>query len=162
MKNLIQKFMALGLIISIFAACSPKNAGMSNAKVSKGTISGTWTVSDVRLEGFPSGYQVKTVFDMAPYQDFIGSTWTLYGGFGGQISLANGTTQEIYWSLYNDASIPTFQFKKIFPGEKAREVKEGYQLSIAEATKTSMILRSAVPLAGSGYGYVVYSFVPAQ
>jgi|SRR5690606_21810643 hypothetical protein len=164
MKKLskLRQVMAFGFAILIFAACSSqKNATVAN-KVSKGAVSGTWTVSDVRLEGFPSGYQVNNAFDLAPYQDFVGSTWTLYGGYGGSISLTNGTTQEIYWSLINNGVNPTFQFKKINAGEKAREVREGYQLEVAEATKTSLILRSPFPLTNGGTGYIVYSFVNAK
>lgn len=155
----LKQALALGFAILIFAACSSqRNQSVSN-KVSKGAISGTWTVTDVRLEGFPSGYAVKNAFDLAPYQSFEGSTWTLYGGFGGSIALTNGITQQIYWSIINDGMNPTFQFKKINAGEKARDVKEGYQLEVAEATKTSLVLRSPFPLTNGGMAYIVYSFV---
>jgi len=164
MKKLskLKQVMAFGFAILIFAACSSqRNAAVSN-KVSKGAISGTWTVNDVRLEGFPSGYAVKNAFDLAPYQDFVGSTWTLYGGYGGSIALTNGINQEIYWSIINDGMNPTFQFKKINAGDKAKDVREGYQLEVAEATKTSLILRSPFTLANGGTAYIVYSFVNAK
>lgn len=164
MKNLLNlsHLLAFAFAIVIFTACSSQRNAGSNNKVSKGAVSGTWTVTDVRLEGFPSGYEVRNAFDLAPYQNFVGSTWTLYGGFSGQIALSNGVTQEIYWSLINDGLNPTFQFKKINDGEKAREVREAYLLEIAEATKTSMILRSPFPLTNGGSGYIVYTFVNAK
>ncbi len=66
MKNLLKlkQVIAFSIGVLIFTACSSqRNAAVSN-KVSKGAISGTWTVSDVRLEGFPSGYAVKNAFDL--------------------------------------------------------------------------------------------------
>ena len=131
-------------------------------KVSAGTISNTWTVSDVSLEGFPSGYEIKNVFDMAPYQNFIGSTWTLYGGKSGNIMLSDGTSQEIYWSLINNGVSPIFQFKKIDTGEKAKDVKAGYQLEISQATKTNLTLRSPFTLINGHTAYIVYTLVEAK
>lgn len=149
-------------VLLIFASCSSqRNSEVSN-KVSKSAISGTWTVTDVRLEGFPSGYQVRTAFDLANYMDFVGSTWTLNGGFGGNIALKNGVNQEIYWSLINDGLNPTFQFKKLNAGEKARDVREAYLLEIVEANKNAMTLRSPFPLTSGGTGYIIYNFANAK
>ncbi|MBK0383396.1 hypothetical protein I5M32_10525 [Pedobacter sp. SD-b] len=133
---------------------------MSNNKVSKGTISGTWVVNNVSLEGFPDGYEVKNVFDIAPYQDFNGSTWKLYGGYSGMITLPNGVNQEIYWSLINDGITPIFQFKKIDAGEKAKNVSEGYQLQIASASKTNLVLKTPFKLLNGNMAYIVYNFSP--
>ncbi|MBC7654320.1 MAG: hypothetical protein H7098_07590 [Oligoflexus sp.] len=163
MKNLmkLKSILFLGVIALIITSCSSKKGGMMNSsKVSKGTISGTWVINNVSLEGFPQGYQVKNVFDMAPYQDFNGSTWKLYGGYGGMITLTNGTTQEIYWSLINDGINPIFQFKKIGADEKAKNVSEGYQLQIADATKTNLTLKTPFKLLNGNMAYVVYNFSP--
>jgi hypothetical protein len=163
MKNLLKlkNILFLGVFALIITSCSSKKGGMMNTtKVSKGNVSGTWVVNNVSLEGFPQGYQVKNVFDMAPYQDFNGSTWKLYGGYGGMITLTNGTTQEIYWSLVNDGINPIFQLNKINAGEKARNVSEGYQLQIANASKTNLTLKTPFKLLNGNMAYVVYNFTP--
>ncbi len=155
----LKHILSICLVALIFTSCSSSKNGMVTNKASKGTISGTWKVNDVSLEGFPSGYEIKNVFDIAPYQDFIGSTWTLNGGYSGKIALPDGTSQDIYWSLINDGVNPTFQFKKIDAGEKAKEVTTGYQLNISEATKTSLVLRSPFTLLNGNTAYIVYTFV---
>jgi len=162
MKSLLKlkSILFLAAVALILSSCSPKTGGMVSNKVSKGTISGTWVVNNVSLEGFPQGYQVKNVFDMAPYQDFNRSTWKLYGGYGGMITLANGTTQEIYWSLINDGINPIFQFKKIGANEKAKNVSEGYQLQIASSSKTNLTFKTPFKLLNGNMAYVVYNFTP--
>lgn len=162
MKAILKYSFVLGLVAIILGGCASKQNAVESLKVSKGAISGTWTVTNVDLEGFPSGYKVTNAFDMAPYQDFVGSTWKLYGGYSGMITLTNGNSQEIYWSLLKEGNTPTFQFKKIFSGDKAREVKEAYHLDIADATKNSLILRSPITLANGNTAYVVYTFANAK
>lgn len=154
MKKLI---LAIGVMTFIFASCSSQRGTSTNFKVSKSNISNTWTVTDVRLEGFPSDYQIKNAFGMAPYQDFIGSTWKLYGGNSGFITLSNGTTQNIYWSLVKDGVYPVFQFKKIDTGEKAREVTEGYRMNIDASTKNSLTLSSPFDLLNGNTARIVYT-----
>lgn len=146
-------FCALAFAIS---ACASKS-GVTNYKVSKSTVAGNWTVSDVRLEGFPSDYQVRDAFGMAPYNDFIGSTWKLYGGYSGYITLPNGTTQNIYWSLLNDGTNPVFQFKKVDAGEKARNVTEGYRMNIESASKNTLVLSSPFDLLNGHSAKIVYT-----
>ena len=52
---------------------------------------------------------------------------------------------------------PTFQFKKIYEGEKAKNIAEGYQLNVAQADNASMTLKS--PIANGGRtAYIVYTF----
>lgn len=157
MKKLILSTLSFCLVALILTSCALKNGTTTNYKVSKSKISGTWTVSDVSLEGFPSDYQVTNAFGMAPYTDFIGSTWKLYGGNSGYITLANGTTQNIYWSVVNDGFNPVFQFKKVDAGEKARNVIEGYKMNIDAASKSSLTLSSPFQLLNGNTARIVYT-----
>ena len=113
MKKSILYFCVMALI---FASCSSRKGAVTTTKVSKSTISNTWTVTDVRLEGFPAGYQIKDAFGMAPYQDFRGSTWKLYGGYSGYITLSNGQTQNIqHWlaACLSQPSPPSSSFPQL-------------------------------------------------
>ncbi len=154
MKKLV---LAIGVITFILASCSSQKGNTSNVKVSKSKISNTWTVTDVQLEGFPSDYQIKNAFGMAPYKDFIGSTWRLYGGNSGVISLSNGTTQNIYWSLVKDGINPVFQFKKVDAGEKARNVTEGYRMNIDASAKNVLTLSSPFEIRNGNTARIVYT-----
>ncbi|WP_154647997.1 hypothetical protein [Pedobacter arcticus] len=157
MKKLILSILSFCLVALLVTSCASKNGASTNLKVSKSTVTGTWTVSDVRLEGFPNGYRVENAFGMAPYKDFIGSTWKLYGGYSGYITLPNGTTQNIYWDLLKDGLTPVFQFKKVDAGEKAREVTEGYRMRIDAASKSSLVLSSPFDLANGTTANIVYT-----
>lgn len=157
MKKSILSTLSICLALFIFASCSSKTAGTSSYKVSKSTVSGTWTVTDVSLEGFPADYQVTNAFGMAPYKDFVGSTWKLYGGNSGYIALTNGTTQNIYWSVLNDGVTPIFQFKKVDAGEKAKNVVEGYRMSIDAASKSSLTISSPFQLLNGNTARIVYT-----
>ena len=157
MKKLILSTLSFCLVALILTSCASKNGTSNTVKASKSMVSGTWTVSDVSLEGFPNGYKVANAFGMAPYKDFIGSTWKLYGGYSGYITLPNGTTQNIYWSLMNDGITPVFQFKKVDAGEKAREVTEGYRMKIDAASKSSLVLSSPFDLANGTTARIVYT-----
>ncbi|MFC5282312.1 hypothetical protein [Pedobacter alpinus] len=157
MKKVILTTLSFCLMAIIISSCASKNAASTNYKVSKGTISNTWTVNNVSLEGFPAGYQIKNAFDMAPYQNFTGSIWKLYGGNSGIITLSNGTTQNIYWSLINNGTNPIFQFKKVDDGEKAREVTDGYQLNIDAASKDALTVSSPFTLPNGNTARIVYN-----
>ncbi len=157
MKKSILSILSLCLVAVIATSCASKKNVSNSVKVSKSMVSGTWTVSDVSLEGFPNGYKVANAFGMAPYKDFVGSTWKLYGGYSGYITLPNGTTQNIYWSLMKDGLTPVFQFKKVDGGEKAREVTEGYRMKIDAASKSSLVLSSPFDLADGTTAKIVYT-----
>ncbi len=157
MKKVILTTLSFCLAAIIISSCASKNTATTNYKVSKSTVSNTWTVTNVSLEGFPAGYQIKNAFGMAPYQDFVGSTWKLYGGNSGFITLSNGTTQNIYWSLLNNGTTPIFQFKKVDGGEKAREVTEGYQLNVEAASKDALTISSPFTLPNGSIARIVYN-----
>jgi hypothetical protein len=139
----------------MFTSCASKQ-NVSGLKVSRTAITGTWIVNKVTLEGFPMNYKVTDAFEMAPYLDFMNSTWQLNGNYKGIITLSNGTSQEIYWSLFNERTPPIFQFKNI-DDEKAKNVNEGFQLEIADANKERLILKSPIRLATGNTAYIVYT-----
>jgi hypothetical protein len=164
MKRILQSTLLFAVIALVLSACSgSKNMASSTgaaSNVSRGRVTGTWTVSNVSYEGLVQS-AVSNVFDQAPPAAFVGSTWKLTNSGNGIYTLTNGQSQTIFWSLYNDPSGQMFQFKKIFEGDKAKNVDTGYRLLISSADNNSMTLRSPVNV-GNGTGYVVYSLVKAQ
>lgn len=158
MKNLI-KLLSLSFILTTgLMSCASKQGAtqQQTTSVSKQNISGLWTVTDVYTEGFPFDYTIRNAFDMAPYESFKGSSWKLYGSAKGYITLTNGNSENIYWDLIDNGTKPLFQFKKVPDGEKARNIREGYQMEIDIKDKTHMVLSSPFPINNGNTAYIVY------
>jgi hypothetical protein len=160
MKKLLQTSAVIIALIFTFSACSTvKKLPATVAGASRARFVGTWMVNKVSYEGLLPG-SVQTVFDQAAPQEFNASTWNLTNSGNGIYTLTNGTSQTIFWS-YNSSNGPIFQFKKLYQGDKARKVQEGYQLEVASIDDHSMVLKSPVSL-GDKTAYVVYSFTKTK
>ena len=155
MKTIFKSTLILGFV-AVFAACSPKT--MTTATVSRGDIFGTWMVTRVDMQGFPMGTSAGRVFDMANAQDFEGSTWVLKGGGTGTISLTNGDVQPIYWSVNKSTPVPTFQFKKLMDGQKAKDVETGYSLDFGDVSGGTAVFKTPVFLSGGQTAYINLTF----
>lgn len=167
MKKIFQTTIAILAVAFIFSACSTpqqtnSGATSTSSSVSRGKFVGTWTLTNVSYDGLVQG-AVQNVFDQASPNDFVGSTWKLTNSGNGVYTLQNGASQTIFWSVFNGGSTGTqFQFKKLYEGDKAKNVAEGYRLDIGNISNTGFTLRSPVPIGNSGTGYIVYTFVKAQ
>lgn len=154
MKKIFQLTFTVLALAFILQSCSTSK---SLVGAQNGPINGTWTLTNVSYDGLlPNA--VQNVFNQAPPAAFVNSTWKLTNSGNGMYTLANGTSQTIFWS-YNtqDKSNPIFQFKKIYEGDKAKNVTEGYQLYVAQADRSTMTLKSPVAV-GNKTAYIVYSF----
>lgn len=157
MKKIIHHTFIFAFAALFLSACSTTNTAQS-PQVSRSDISGNWTVNNVSLENFPSGYSVKNVFDMASYQDFQGSTWDLKGNGTGTISLTNGAVQPIYWSVNKTTANHTFQFKKLADGQKPKDVTTGYSLEFGDVSNGTAVFKTPVSLSGGQTGYINLTF----
>ncbi|QQL48959.1 hypothetical protein [Mucilaginibacter ginkgonis] len=154
MKKTFQIALLLLAVTLAFTACGPTKT-VVNGGSTRNHFVGTFTVTNVTYEGLVQG-SVSSVFDQAPPQDFVGSTWQLTNSGNGIYTLNSGASQTIYWSLNDDNQ--TFQFKKIYQGDKAKNVTAGYQLVISANNASSFILKTPVSI-GNSTGFVVYNFV---
>ena len=147
MKNfsLAALFMA---IIAVFASsCSPKQGVTQD--INKSSVKGNWVLTDIKYEGIPDNAKV-TVFDEANAICFIGSQWILPDNYAaGSYAISsteNGcspVTQNIAWSLTKQGGVTMFGFKKLYSGDKAKNVTEGYRLEVTGAGSI-MTWRAAV------------------
>ncbi|EHQ28492.1 hypothetical protein [Mucilaginibacter paludis] len=155
MKRIFQIATVIASVLIIFSSCSvvSKTAGVDRSR-----FVGTWTVTGVTYEGI-IGAAVQKAFDQAPPTAFAGSTWQLTNSGNGVYTLTDGTSQSIYWSYYNPGGgvEPQFQFKKVYQGDKLKNIDSGYRLVIGSIDGSSMVLKSPIDLNGKT-GYVVYSF----
>jgi hypothetical protein len=156
MKKILQ-IILMAVVIGLTAACSTQNAATGVSNVGRGKFTGTWTVSSVTYQGLVES-AVSNVFDEARPSAFVGSVWKLTNSGNGMYTLNSGPSQTIFWSVNNAGTNgQMFQFKKIFEGDKAKNVQQGYQLLVSSNDGNSMVLKSPVAI-GNGTGYVVYTF----
>jgi len=161
MKKILQLLVLIAVAATVLTACSGQKGTVANSNVARGKFTGTWTVTRITYEGLVES-AVQNVFDQAPPAAFRNSTWQLTNSGNGMYTLANGTSQSIYWGINNtDASGQIFQFKKIYQGDKPKNVTEGYQLYVAGNDGATMTLKSPVALGGSN-AYIVYHFAKTK
>ena len=135
-------------------------------------LKGKWVLNSVDREDIPANYTIKNIFDEAPVDCFIGSVWNLPGGnYQGSIEFhtagtlcADGAVRNLVWSIYdvpNDNLQPQFQFKKLYAGERARNVTSGYRLDLSYSDGQSLVMRMPIPL-DNGEGNLVFNFSRIQ
>ena len=155
------KIAALTIVsLLAFASCStvkklPEDlSGKAHAR-----FVGIWTLTGVNYEGTTPG-TIQTIFDQGAPADFIGSTWNLTNSGEGIYTLTNGTIQSIFWSN-NNTNGAVFQFKKLYKGDSARKVQDGYVLTVSDISAANMTLKAPVTI-GNDTVYVVFSFSKTQ
>ncbi|WP_343565103.1 hypothetical protein [Sphingobacterium sp.] len=149
--------------------------GSSNTSAASGpsasewrsAVKGTWTLNSIDRENLPSTFTIKSVFEEAPAECFVGSNWNFIGNGKGSITFnaqgtlcAPGASREIFWSIYNPGKglgEPQFQFKKIYAGDKAKNVTTGYRLDLSYSDGNKLIMKMPLTVA-NGEAYLVFNF----
>jgi hypothetical protein len=158
MKKILSIILTVAAFTFVMSSCStPQNAMTGAPSASRGKFTGTWTISTINYDGLVEN-AVQNVFDQAPPSAFRGSTWQLTNSGNGMYTLNNGVSQTIFWSVNNsNPNGQIFQFKKIYQGDKAKNVTAGYQLYVVSNDGSQMTLKSPVSV-GSGTAYIIYTF----
>lgn len=157
MKKLI--FLAI-FAMMIFACKSKSPTDTKLDRKSASMMNGTWTLDKVTTP--TSNYIKVNAFQLADAQCFEGSRWKLVSNNNkGEMSLSNPGSEcpafssPLTWFLNKDGQ---FVLKLLNAGEKARKVRDGYVLGVANQTATSFELIDMVDVGGSKAN-VVYHFV---
>jgi hypothetical protein len=152
MKKLLQTTTLLVLFTLILSSCSTvKKIPATLAGASRARFVGKWTLIKVIYDGLLPG-SVQTLFDQGLPEVFNGSNWNFTNSGNGMYTLTNGASQTIFWSYVNDQNI--FQFKKLYQGDSAKKVLDGYQLSVANIDDVQMTLKLPVSV-GDKTAYVI-------
>lgn len=168
MKTILN-FSTLIIVCLLMGACSSSKQTTSSPSAAqwKRGVRGQWVLNSVEKRNFPAGASVKTIFDEAPITCFIGSTWDLIANGKGAITFAAdgelcapGATRNIFWSIYKpeNGAEPQFQFKKLYPGEKAKDITEGYRLDLAYADGQTMTLNMPVNVGSNSDAFLEFKF----
>lgn len=153
------KRILLLLSISVFMlGCKSKS--VTNSKVDNKTervIKGNWSISAVNYPG--SEYIKVNSFDIADSKCFIGSTWKFVSNNNkGSMALNNAScstfVSDITWFINKEGQ---FVMKVLSAGEKAKKVRDGYVLNVANVTETSFQLVDKIDVGGKMTN-VIYQF----
>ena len=154
----MKKVLLLLVLVGFVASC--KSTSATNTKVDNKTerlIKGDWTLTSVT---YPGSQAISVMsFQIADSKCFEGSTWKFVSNNNkGEMNLSQPTcasfSSPITWFVNKDGQ---FVLKVLNAGEKAKKVRDGYVLSVANQTETSFQLIDKIDVAGK-LTNVVYQF----
>ncbi|MFY7811786.1 MAG: hypothetical protein ACOVQ2_08645 [Flavobacterium sp.] len=152
----MRKVLFIGFIATILTFCkSNPTVDLSRKETSK--IKGEYTITSVIYPG-QDLFKVKS-FELADSQCFVGSNWKFIannnsGNMNMNNSKCDAFESKITWYINKEGK---FIFKILNEGVKAKKVKEGYELTVANATDDSFQLVDRINVGGS-VNNIVYQF----
>lgn len=146
------------MLTLFFVSCKSKS--VTNTAVDNKTermMKGNWVISSVTYPG--SEYIKVQSFDLADSQCFEGSTWKFISNNNkGDMALMKqdcmSFSSPISWFVNKDGQ---FVLKVLNAGEKAKKVRNGYILNMANQTENSFQLVDKINVGGNMTD-VVYQF----
>ncbi|NMH29431.1 lipocalin family protein [Flavobacterium silvaticum] len=155
----MKKLFLLGVLALMAIGCKSTSATTTKLdRSSQVNIKGTWTVSSVSYPG--SEYIKVNSFGLADSKCFVGSSWKFISNNNkGDMSLNSSGdcpyfSSPITWFVNKDGE---FVLKILNAGEKAKKVRDGYVLRVANQSETSFQLLDKIDVGGSMTD-VVYQF----
>ena len=141
--------------LSILTMLTLVSCAESKAVVSEGkSVRGDWTVSQVSVDGINESYVNAKVFDQADFKCYEGSVWHLVqNNASGYYTLHGGMdcpseTTNIKWFLTEKNGKMEFMFKKVYEGEKPKNVVDGYTLDVVNVSENMMVLKQNLSFEG--------------
>lgn len=138
-KNLLVVLFAIFLLVT---SCNNSKVVADNEKLMRGD----WTISNVSVDGINQSYVNITVFDEAKTQCYVGSAWHLVqnNASGNYTVNAGGDcpsgTTKIKWFITEEGGQYYFNFKKVYEGERPKNVVDGYKMRVASNTGSTIVL----------------------
>lgn len=154
----MKKLILLAVFAVTFASC--KSTSATNTKLDNKTerlMKGDWVISSV---SYPGSEVIKvTSFQLADSKCFEGSTWKFVSNNNkGDMALTKvgcaAFSSPITWFVNKDGQ---FVLKVLSAGEKAKKVRDGYVLNVANQTESSFQLIDRIDVGGKMTD-VVYQF----
>jgi hypothetical protein len=154
----MKKLFLLSAFILFFVSC--KSTSVTNTAVDNKTermMKGDWVISSVTYPG--SEYIKVQSFNLADSQCFEGSNWNFIsnnnkGDMAFTKSDCMSFSSPISWFVNKDGQ---FVLKVLNAGEKAKKVRDGYILNVANQTENSFQLIDKINVGGKVTN-VVYQF----
>jgi hypothetical protein len=153
----MKKIILISLFSVLILSCKSNSATSKNRDInSQVAIKGDWQISAVT---YPGSDVIKvTSFDLADSKCFIGSTWKFISNNNkGNMALASPKctvySTPITWFINNEGQFVL----KFLDESKAKTIKSGYVLSVANQTENAFQLIDKINVAGK-LTDVVYQF----
>jgi hypothetical protein len=154
----MKKIIFLSLVSVLIFSCKSSNSATSTKIDSKSqtAIKGEWRISSV---SYPGSEVIKvTSFDLADSKCFVGSTWKFVSMSNKGSMVLNSPnctayTTPISWFINQEGEFVL----KILDDAKAKTVKSGYVLRVANQTQNSFQLVDKINVGGT-LTDVVYQF----
>lgn len=154
----MRKLVLLMAFVGFFASC--KSTSATNTKLDSGSqkaIKGNWVLSSVTYPG--SQYIKVTSFQLADSKCFEGSTWKFVPNNNkGEMALTQANcaafSSPITWFVNKEGQ---FVLKVLNAGEKAKKVRDGYILAVANQSESAFQLIDKIDVGGK-ITDVVYQF----
>jgi len=154
----MKKIILLGAIAILLFAC--KTTSVTNTKLDRSSqvaMKGNWVIVSVTYPG--SEYIKVNSFQIADSKCFEGSTWKFISNNNkGEMALTNvncpAFSSPITWFVNKEGK---FVLKVLNAGEKAKKVREGYVLDVANQTEISFQLVDKINVGGK-LTDVIYQF----
>lgn len=154
----MKKMILMSLVSILIFSCKSSNSVTSLKTDTKSEVSikGNWQIVSVN---YPGSDVIKvTSFDLADSKCFIGSTWKFISNNNKGTMTLNSPKCTTYstpitWYINKEGQF----VMKILDEAKAKTVKSGYILRVANQTETSFQLIDHINVGGSGAD-VVYQF----
>lgn len=156
----MKKYLLTGLfaIMLVVTGCKSNSAvGTKVDRSSANLLKGNWVITSVTFPG--SDYIKVNSFELADSKCFEGSTWTFVpnndkGTMNINSASCSSFSSPITWYINKDGQ---FVLKVLNAGEKAKKVREGYILGVANQSENSFQLVDRINVGGSTEN-VVYQF----
>jgi hypothetical protein len=152
--------------ITFQTACS-SSKGMQSTATRK-EVKGNWMLNNITYDGLVPGEKYNiALLDEGTGDCLKGSSWVLPNNGYGSYTLTSADAgcrpgqRKIVWSYRTENGETIFQYKRLEEGEKAKNVKEGYQFKIVSADDKTLNLQQHVTSEGKMI-YINYQFTSIQ
>ncbi|MET0944809.1 MAG: lipocalin family protein [Flavobacterium sp.] len=154
----MKKIILLSTLVLLLFACKSKSATETKLdRQAQVAMKGNWVISSVTYPG--SEYIKVNSFQLADSKCFEGSTWKFISNNNkGEMALTksgcSSFSSPITWFVNRESQ---FVLKVLNAGEKAKKVRDGYVLKIANQSESSFQLIDKIDIGGK-ITDVVYQF----
>lgn len=152
----MKKLFFLSFLMLSLVACKSNPTNKVDNKTERG-MNGNWTITSV---AYPGSEVIKvSSFEIADSQCFVGSKWRFISNNNkGQMELnrtgCSAFSSPITWFVNKEGNLV---MKVLDAGEKAKRVREGYVLKVANLGENSFQLVDRINVGGN-MADVVYQF----
>lgn len=153
----MKKVILISVLSLLIFSCKSKSATNTNLdSKTQVAMKGNWTITSVT---YPNSSVIKVnSFELADSQCFVGSNWKFVsnnnkGNFSLNSPKCTAYSTPITWFVNKEKQFVL----KILDESKARKVKDGYVLRVANLTDNSFQLLDQIDIAGKATD-VVYQF----